>query len=183
MLNAQCSIFKEEKMRMREWLRLVLLLLVAGCSKSTDDRMREYLEFYYPTTGEYTYDIVFNWGSYVVTTSHKPDEEVHPDSEPYKGYIVMRPSPKESSENQFPIYLITPEGSVWTHPVSDAIAKTKTREEVLTEEGGSVTSTSTATIISPLEPVVDHFLSNKGEWKEYGRLEKDGDGFKLKTIG
>ena len=179
--RVQGSLKEKNLMEISRWLGLTLLcLLVIGCGKSTEEQMREYVEFYYPTTGEYSYDIVFDWGSYVVTTSHKPDEQVHPDSEPYKGYIVMRPSPKERSQNQFPIYLIAPEGSVWTHPVSDDIPETKTREEVVTEKSGSVTSTSTTTINSPLEPVVDHFLSNKSEWKDYGRLVKDGDGYKLK---
>ena len=168
-------------MGISRWFALTLsYLVVAGCSKSTEDQMREYIEFYYPTTGEYTYEIVFDWGLYVITTSHKPDEQVHPDSEPYKGYIVMRPSPKESSQKEFPLYLITPEGSVWTHAISDAIAETKTREEVVTEKSGSVTSTSITTINSPLEPVVDHFLSHKEEWKDHGRLVKDGDGYRLR---
>ncbi len=169
-------------MKTAQWFGyFIMCLLASGCSKSTEDQMKEYIEFYYPTTGEYTYDIVFDWGSYVITTSHKPDEQVHPDSEPYKGYIVMRPSLKDGSQSEFPIYLITPEGSVWTHPASNDIPDTKTREEVVTEKSGSVTSTSTTTINSPLEPAVDHFLANKNSWKEYGRLEKAGDGYKLRT--
>jgi len=157
-----------------------ICLLLAGCSKTEDEQMQEYIEFYYPTTGEFTYEILFDWGTYVITTGAGMDEELHPDSEPYKGYIVMRPSPKdESTAGAHLTYLITPDATVWTNGTAD-IADVNTREEVVTEKTEYGTSTQTTTIQSPLEPVVDHFKANKEAWTQYGVLEPAGAGYRLR---
>ena len=41
---------------------LALLVVIGACSESTEDQMEKYLEFYYPSTGSYFYDIRFEWG-------------------------------------------------------------------------------------------------------------------------
>ena len=44
------------------------------------------------------------------------------------------------------------------------------REEIVTKETDYGTSTNTTTINSTLEPVVDHFRTNKSDWQKYGKL-------------
>lgn len=157
-------------------LLIVIGSLVTSCTEKTvQSQMDEYIVFYYPTTGEVFYDIVFDWGSYVIDTGASMDAQLHADSEPYKGYISMRPfvdgvAPEES----LPIYLVTPGGEVWITDAED-IAKTSSREEV--EVDGS--DTMTTTINSSLEPIVDHFKTSKNAWKKYGDLTKSGDSYSL----
>ncbi len=54
--------------------------------------MQEYIEFYYPASGQYTYKIVFDWGEYIITTEMPGGEEVHAESKKYLGYITRRPT-------------------------------------------------------------------------------------------
>jgi len=151
-------------------------------SAATEPMMRRYIEFYYPSTGESTYEIIFEWGLYSVITGPATDEKVHHDAEPYKGYLTMRPAVKEEkSAPHFPIYLTTPKGVVWTIESYADIPETKSRKEVTVEKGKSGTTTSTVTIESPLEPIIDHFSANPNKWKKYGTLEKTAEGYKLKS--
>jgi len=137
--------------------------------------MHEYIEFYYPSTGGFTYDIIFDWGSYIIVTGPNAEEKLNEDSEPYRGYIVMRPDPNPGGEQKnLPIYLITPEGGVFTKIDNAEIPELKTREEVIVEKTEYGTSTMTTTLHSPLEPVVDDFLSNRDQWVPYGRVESSG---------
>ena len=46
---------------------LCATFLLAGCEESLDDQMTEYMEFYYPSSGAFWYDIAFDWGSYLIT--------------------------------------------------------------------------------------------------------------------
>ena len=64
-------------------LPLALLVIIGGCSESTEEQMEKYLEFYFPSTGSYSYEIKFDWGSYLIVTETKPGEKVHADSKPY----------------------------------------------------------------------------------------------------
>lgn len=147
-------------------------LLLAGCSKTTEEQMQEYIEFYYPTTGQYTYEIMFDWGSYVIVTGANADEELHTDSQPYRGYTAMRPQPNPGGEkSNFSIYLITPEGDVVIITSGGEIPELKSRDEVTVEKTEYGTSTQTVTIQSPLEPVVDHFLAHRDQWRAYGKVE------------
>ncbi|MDZ7736087.1 MAG: hypothetical protein U5P41_08280 [Gammaproteobacteria bacterium] len=84
---------------------------------------------------------MFDWGEYLITTHAKPDEQVHPDSEPYRGYITLRPSANvdEKGQSLF-IYLVTPEGDVWRHANDGSIPESTVREEIVKE--GSMTTTT-----------------------------------------
>jgi hypothetical protein len=161
-------------------LCFIALTILAGCTKSTEEQMKQYIEFYYPTTGEALYEINFDWGMYSIMTGAGNDDELSAESEPYRGYITMRPLSNDSS-NKLPVYLITKEGAVWTFEFPNEIAPVKTREEVTIEQHGSGTTTNTVTINSPLEAVVDHFASNPSKWKAYGKLRKNGDSYSLES--
>ena len=152
-------------------LPLAPLVIIGGCSESTEEQMEKYLEFYFPSTGSYFYEIKFDWGTYLIVTEAKPGEEVHDDSKPYRGFVTMRPSVAGAGEESFPIYLVTPQGEVWTSNRHDAIPKEKQRKEVVVD--GS--STMTSTITSASEPVIDDFLANKAQWKRHGSLTTKGD--------
>lgn len=156
------------------------LVAVSACgAKSTQDHVDEYLAFYYPTTGEYFYIIDFEWGYYQIDTFPKPDEDVHPDSEPYRGFITMRPSADTDEEGKpLKIYLVTPEGEVWRRDRDDSIPPTSSRKEVTVD--GSTTMTTT--IESPGEPVIDDYRANPQAWSRYARLEPRGDEYELERI-
>ncbi len=110
---------------------LCATVLLAGCEETLDDQMTEYMEFYYPSTGAFWYDIAFDWGSYLITTHDKMDEEVHPDSERFRGYVTLRPTVTAPSEGLDPkLFLISPQGEVWSIARSVDIAKSTSREEV-----------------------------------------------------
>lgn len=150
------------------------LLLLQGCSKTVESQMQEYLEFYYPSSGSFYYQIVFEWGDYVIDTGAIPDEVVHPDSEKYKGYITARTSLSTTPDGEeLKSYLVTPSGEVWTTTARD-IPERSEREEVTEEKTQYGTSTSTTTINSSLEPLVDDFLISKSGWKKYGILKSSG---------
>lgn len=156
---------------------------LTGCGKKSDEAMvREYMEFYYPPKTESTYDIIFDWGTYVISTHTPVDEEVHPDAQKYRGYITMRPDVVKPKEGFTALtYLITPQGQVWSLADSSQIPAAGNREEVTVEKTAQSTSTSTTTIQSPSEPVIDHFLANPAAWQRYGTLEKSGDQYKFKA--
>jgi len=148
--------------------------MLLSCSKTVESQMQKYLEFYYPTSGTYFYQIAFEWGEYVIDTGAKEDEEVHTDSEKYKGYITARPSVAATPDGEkLYTYLVTPDGQVFVTSARD-IPETNSRQEVTTEEGAGGTTTSTTTINSSLEPVVDYFLSNNNAWQKYGTLTSSG---------
>jgi len=154
---------------------MVLMAGLMGCTKTVESQMQDYLEFYYPTSGIYYYQINFEWGDYIIDTGASADEELHPDSELYRGYITARTSTAVTPEGEkLHTYLVTPKGEVWITDASD-IPETKTRQEVVIEKTDSGTSTSTSTINSTSEPVIDHFLNHKDAWKKYGTL-KSADG-------
>lgn len=157
------------------------LLLLTGCGpKSTQDMVDQYLEFYYPSTGDFFYQIVFDWGEYLIMTHAKVDEEVHPDSEPYRGYITFRPSTATDDKGQpVMIYLVTPDGDVWMHPNDGSITESTTREEVVEE--GSMTTTTT--IESPSEPIIQDYSRNPQNWKRYAKLIAKGEKYDLEYAG
>ena len=153
-------------------LLIIFSMSFTGCEKSFDQQMQEYMEFYYPTTGQYTYNVTFPWGEYVISTGATADEELHPDSEPYRGYITIRPIIRDSSiVKSMPVFLITPKGEVWINNNPGDIPASSHREEVTIEKSDSSTSTNTVTIESVSEPVIDNFQENKQTWKRYGKLE------------
>lgn len=168
-------------MKLRKFLAaLGATFLLAGCEKSLDDQMTEYMEFYYPSSGAFWYDIAFDWGSYLITTHDKLDEEVHPDSERFRGYVTLRPTVAAPAEGLDPkVFLISPQGEVWSIERSVDIAKSTTRDEVIVERVQGGTMTQTRTINSESEPVIDHFLANPAAWDRYGTMVADGDGFEL----
>ena len=168
---------------MSKWLNrsiLVLAVTLAACSSSVESQMQEYLEFYYPSTGTFFYQIDFEWGSYMIDTGASADEELHPDSELYRGYITARTTTDITPEGEkLYTYLVTPKGNVWITEAKD-IPETKTRQEVIEEKTQYGTSTSTTTITSSSEPVIDNFLQNKENWKKYGTLKTtDGKNYSL----
>ena len=161
-------------------LTLALVTGLTGCSKSVESQMQQYLEFYYPTTGTYFYQIDFEWGSYMIDTGASADEELHHDSELYRGYITARTALATTPQGEkLYTYLVTPKGTVWITDATD-IAESKTRQEVVEEKTTYGTSTSTTTITSSSEPVIDHFLQNKQAWKKYGAMKStDGKNYSL----
>ena len=159
---------------------LILAVGLTGCSKSVESQIQEYLEFYYPSSGIFFYQIDFDWGSYMIDTGASADEELNPDSELYRGYITARTSAETTPEGEkLYTYLVTPKGNVWITESKD-IPETKTRQEVIEEKTDYGTSTSTTTITSSSEPVIDYFLQNKDAWKKYGTLKTtDGSNYSL----
>ncbi|MBN2424595.1 MAG: hypothetical protein JXR46_16980 [Calditrichaceae bacterium] len=162
---------------------LISLLLLARCEKSTEQMMQEYIEFYYPSTGIFTYEIVFDWGIYLIATGADSDDKLHMDSELYRGYITIRPffyNPENTLS--MPIYLVTPAGEVWITKNGKEIPENKYREEITEKESESGTMISTVSLTSPLEPIVDHFFSNRELWEKYGALIADNGKYSLKLI-
>lgn len=150
--------------------------LLAGCSKSLDDQMNEYLAFYYPATTDATYNIIFDWGEYTITAEKPLNEKAHKDSEKYRGYITMRPKvTKPNPELKPVVYLVTPKGAVWTIAPTPEIAEITKRKEVTVTKRRNSTSTQTTTINSRSEPVIDHFMADKAKWTAYGTLTRSGD--------
>ena len=163
---------------------LLACTLLSACGKSLDDQMNEYLAFYYPASGKFSYDIIFDWGKYIIITEDKLDAEVHRDSEKFLGYITMRPEVATPDPELKPlIYLVTPKGAVWTIPPTTAIAKVSNRKEVTVTRRRSSVSTQTTTINSPSEPVIDYFLTNRKKWSAYGQLTRSGDDTELELVG
>lgn len=158
-------------------------LLFLGCEKSVKTQMHQYMEFYYPTTGKFYYEIMFDWGYYTIDTEYALQDSVDESSIAYKGYITMRPNSQQSlkAEPLF-IYLITPAGEVWESQ-DFSIPETKTREVVVEEKTEYGTSTSTSTINSGSEPIIDHFMVNKTAWTKYAELKSNnGKKFSLHLI-
>lgn len=146
--------------------------IVTGQSKKTEKMMQDYLAFYFPATGESFYEITFDWGSYTFITGAGPDDELHPDSEPYRGFVTARPSPLNSDEGEMPSFLITPKGEVWVHQEQEGeIPEYNSREEKVVEKDKYGTTTTTTTIQSPLEPLVDHFKEHPEGWNKYGVIQ------------
>lgn len=167
-------------LKLFKFVAIISIFGLAGCTKSVESQMQEYLEFYYPSSGTFYYQIAFEWGDYIIDTGASADEELHSDSELYRGYITARTSVAVTPDGEkLKTYLITPKGDVWITDVTD-IAETKTRKEVIEEKTDFGTSTSTTTINSSSEPVIDHFLANKDAWKRYGTLKsRDGKSYSL----
>ena len=157
-----------------------LAFALIGCSKTVESQMQEYLVFYFPSSGTFFYQIAFDWGDYTIETGASADEELHPDSELYRGYITARTSLSVTPEGEkLHTYLVTPKGDVWITDAKD-IPETKTRQEVVEEKTEYGTSTSTTTINSSSEPVIDYFFSNKDNWKKYGVIQTtDGQNYRL----
>ena len=164
-------------------LMLSFFLLLSGCKKSTEQQMQEYIEFYYPASGQYTYVIDFDWGTYTINTGPGAEEELHAESEPYRGFISIRPDVKQNNlQEKLPVYLVTAKGEVWSNADFEDIPEIKTRKEVVVKKTESGTSTQTTTIQSALEPVVDHFLKNGESWTKYGVLESSNGKYTLKLV-
>ncbi|MCB0281593.1 MAG: hypothetical protein KDF60_03360 [Calditrichaeota bacterium] len=150
----------------------ISILTITACEKTLEEQMQEYLEFYFPTTGQNSYEIVFEWGHYTISTGATANEELHPDSEPYRGYITMRPVISDSSKVQnLPTYLVTPKGEVWRSFNTKEIRASSHREEITVEKTDTATNTTTVTIESVSEPVIDNFQENRQNWEKYGKLE------------
>ena len=160
---------------------LALSGMLADSTQLTEQMMQKYIEFYYPTTSASVYEIAFKWGTYVITTGAGPDEQLHEDSEPYRGYITMRAFIQPGSDvKTLPIYLVTPDGTVWTHESTTDIPAETSRDEVTVEKRAYGTSTQTVTIRSGLEPIVDYFKAHKNTWTPYGKVERSDGGNVLK---
>jgi len=155
---------------------LMLFVFLSSCTKTTEEQMQEYIEFYYPTSGEFTYNIVFDWGEYEIYTGAKMAEELHPDSEPFKGFITYRPIITDGSLTEtIPAYVVTPEGEVWKTTQFDSIPEPAAREEVIEKKTDYGTSTQTRTITSSSEPLILSFKNNKEIWEKYGTLTVEGN--------
>jgi len=162
---------------------LLVFLFLLSCTKTTEEQMQEYIEFYYPTSGEFTYNIVFEWGEYEIFTGAKMEDELHSDSEPFKGFITFRPMVTDASfKETVPAYLITPEGVVWKTTQLDSIPESTTRKEVIEKKTEYGTSTQTRTINSYSEPLILSFKNNSKIWEKYGTLTVEGDQSSLNKI-
>lgn len=139
------------------------------------------MEFYYPTTGKVTYNIIFDWGEYIITTENKLNADVHTDSKPYLGYITFRPMVSKSfPEQKQSFYLITPEGEVWENKAGSGIPESGKRQEVTKKKTDFGTTTRTLEIESISEAIIDHFRANPGQWSKLGQLECKGSKTRLK---
>jgi len=166
--------------RLFKLVTLISVFGLIGCSKTVESQMQEYIEFYYPSSGTFFYQIAFEWGDYMIDTGASSDEELHPDSELFRGYITARTSSTSTPEGEkLYTYLVTPKGDVWITEATD-IPETITRQEIIEEKTDYGKSTSTTTINSSSEPVIDHFLKNKDAWTKYGTLKSsDGKSYSL----
>ena len=145
--------------------------------------LRKYMVFYYPSTNQATYTIVFPWGNYTITTEDSLSVEVHEDSKPYLGFITLRPTIATPSNHVKPsLFLITPEGEVWEKSTGQGIPNEKERKEIIEKKHESGITTTTRTICSVSEPVIDHFRTNKEQWTKYGILELIKGKTRLKII-
>jgi hypothetical protein len=161
---------------------ILVILAFTACSDTVESQMQKYLEFYYPTSGKYFYQITFEWGDYTIDTGHKPDDDVHPDSEKYKGYVTARTSVEQTPEGEKLFnYLVTPQGEVWITEARD-IPEFSERQEVTEEKTNYGTSTRTSTINSSMEPVIEHFLAHKNAWRKYGTITASGGQSTLKLL-
>ena len=80
------------------------------------------------------------------------------------------------------IYLITPAGEVW-HSREFSIPENVSRQVVVEEKTDFGTSTTTTTINSSSEPIIDHFKKNETSWTKYGDLKSnDGQKFSLHLL-
>ena len=151
--------------------------------KSTEKQMQEYMAFYFPSKSACTYEILFDWGMYTITPESKMEEDVHEDSRRYSGFITMRPTvTNPSNEHNLPVYLITPDGEVWKNESAESIPPMNTRKEIIVEKSDSSTTTKTVTIESVSEPVIDHFRENTNQWQLYGILQVSGNKSRLKLV-
>lgn len=168
----------------RSLLIAIALVALGGCGQaSTQDLVDDYLAFYYPTSGQFYYIVNFEWGSYTIDTFPKAEEQVHPDSAPYKGFITLRPSAETDAQNKpLHIFLVTAAGDVWMRAPDGSIPASSTRQEVVKEETENGVSTVTSTIVSAGEPVIDDYLENPDNWQPYGRLVASGDGYRLQRL-
>jgi hypothetical protein len=164
------------------FVALGLGALLAGCSEmTTEQKMQKYMESYYPSSGDNLYEVAFDWGAYVIKTEAVGGAAAQGVNTAYRGYIVMRPRPKaKSTEQGLAVYLINPKGEVWKTGALAEIPLSKQRDEVVVIKEGNSTSTSTKTIHSVSEPVIDHFLDKKSQWRRHGVLERNGDKSTLK---
>jgi hypothetical protein len=151
--------------------------------KSTIKMVQEYMEFYYPSTGKIRYEIIFDWGEYIITTEDKADADVHMDSKPYLSYITFRPEVAKQWSKQSPsFYIITPEGEVWENVNGQGIPEVSTRQEVTKERTTHGVTTKTLTIQSTSEPIIDHFRAHPEQWIEYGKLEHRAGKTRLRLV-
>ena len=158
----------------------ILLLAACGGGGGAVGDMEEYLEFYFPATTAASYNVVHDWGEYLIIAGAGPEEVLHPDSEPYRGFVIMRPlvTANRTVTPTPPIYCVTPDGEVWITTDTAAIPAVKTREEVADQGDGM---TVTTTIESQAEPVIDSFRENRAIWTRVGRLEVGGGSTSFKA--
>ncbi|MDY0110019.1 MAG: hypothetical protein RBT60_08805 [Candidatus Krumholzibacteria bacterium] len=157
-----------------------VLLTACSVGNTGGGDMKKYLEFYFPTSGAASYSVVHDWGEYLIVTEAGPQDELHPDSEPYRGFVTMRPY-IAAGRTVTPtplIYCITPAGEVWATADLAAVPAAKTRVEVSDQGGGT---TLTSTIESPSEAVIDCFREQPGIWTRFGRLEVKGGKTRFKA--
>ncbi len=150
---------------------------------SLESNLKKYMEFYYPSTNQATYTIRFPWGNYTITTENPLSSEVHEDSKPYLGFITFRPTITTPSNHIKPsLFLITSEGEVWENHTGQKIPNEKERKEIIEKKHESGITTTTRSICSVSEPVIDHFRTNKEQWTKYGILEVIKGKTRLKAI-
>ena len=155
----------------------------AGNERKLNSQLKKYMEFYYPTTGQFTYNVAFDWGNYIITTENALTTQVHNDSKPYLGFITLRPVVKDSGSSEKPmVYLITPRGEVWENSARSNIPQENTRVEETVEKTAHGKSTMSVTYTSVSEPVIDHFRTQPNEWTKLGQLEIKGKKTKFKSV-
>ena len=47
-------------------LAVILLTGLVSCAKTVETQIQKYLEFYFPSSGTYYYQIDFDWGTYTI---------------------------------------------------------------------------------------------------------------------
>jgi hypothetical protein len=165
---------------------LFISIVFQNCKKepTVNDQAEQGLAFYYPPAGlnaEMDYEIMYPWGTYVLTTGAGPTAKLSAEREAYRGYMTMRAFKSDSTNlENFPTYLVTKEGEVWICDAIGDVERKISREEVVVEEEAGATMTSTSVFNSSLQPIVNAFKANPALWKRYGKLESSGnDMYKL----
>lgn len=160
-----------------------VLIFTSGCQFMTptlEQQLQEYIQFYAPATHKTTYQIGYDWGDYLVFMEDAQDAKVHKDSEPFRGFFVLRPYVKKGQQTKdvLKTYLIKPNGEVWATLKNREIPETNRRKQI-TKNGSSKT---TVTIDSPGEAVILSFKNNPSIWFQYGLLKKSGNRYKFTSL-
>lgn len=156
---------------------LFALVGLGACSKNTETQIQKYLAFYYPSGTDTSYEISFEWGVYDIYTTEPAVSGPAGDEARYGGYIIARPTVDRATPGErYWTYLVTPDGKVWRRIDGGSIPASGHRKKVTVSNDGNATTTTTLTIESPAEPVIDDFLRQPEVWSRYGALVARGTG-------